>query len=117
MRSTFVSWKRTSTGSMCVTSAIRATAAFVFGAEPCQVRPWWNEPPPGLTTTGTTSSSTPSGAAFRAGASQSSGAWNCDRSGGDFGHRCEPRTYSIGPASAVVSCSEIQHVSISAGTR
>ena len=37
--------------------------------------------------------------------------------GGDFGHRCEPRTYSIGPASAVVSWSEIQQVSISAGTR
>ena len=100
-----------------MTSAIRATAAFVFGAEPCHVRPWWNEPPPGFTTTGTTSSSAASGAALRAGVSQSSGAWNCERSGGDFGHRCEPRTYSIGPASLVVSWREIQQVSISAGTR
>ena len=102
---------------MWVTSAMRATDALVFGAEPCQVRPWWNAPPPAFTTTGTMSSSVPSGAALRAGASQSSGAWNCERSGGDFGQRCEPRTYSIGPASAVVSWRESQHVSISAGTR
>ena len=48
-----------------MTSAIRATLAFVFGAEPCHVRPWWNDPPPAFTTTGTTSSSAPSGAALR----------------------------------------------------
>ncbi len=59
----------------------------------------------------------PSGAAERGPASQSSGAWNCERVGGDFGHVCEPRTNSIGPASACVSCSEIQHVIISGGTR
>ena len=27
---------------------MRATVPLSFGAEPCQVRPWWNEPPPGL---------------------------------------------------------------------
>ena len=58
---------------------MRATDAFVFGADPCHVSPWWDDPPPGLTTTGTMSSSSPSGAAARAGASQSSGAWNCER--------------------------------------
>ncbi len=79
------------------------------------MRPWWNEPPPGFTTTGTVSSSVPSGAAARGPASQSSGAWNSVRAGGDFGHVCEPRTNSIGPASACVSWSEIQHVIISGG--
>ena len=59
----------------------------------------------------------PSGAAARAPASQSSGAWNCDRTGADRGQWFEPRTYSIGPASAAVSCSAIQHVTISGGTR
>ena len=81
------------------------------------MRPWWNEPPPGLTTTGTVSGSAPSGAAARAPASQSSGAWNSVRDGGDFGHVCEPRTNSSGPASAWVSWSEIQQVIISGGTR
>ena len=37
------------------------------------------------------------------------------RAGGDFGHVCEPRTNSSGPASACVSCSEIQQVIISGG--
>ena len=96
---------------------MRATVPETFGAEPCQVRPWWNEPPPAVTTTGTVSSSVPSGAAARGPASQSSGAWNSDLLGGDFGHVCDPYTNSIGPASACVSCSEIQHVTISGGTR
>ena len=96
---------------------MRATVPDSFGAEPCHVRPWWKEPPPGFTTTGTRSSSVPSGAASRGPASQSSGAWNCERAGGDFGHVCEPRTNSIGPASACVSWSEIQQVIISGGTR
>ena len=104
-------------GIMCETSAMRATDAFAFGGDPCHVRAWWNEPPPALTATGTTSGSTPPGAAARAGASQSSGAWNCERCGGVRGQRCEPRTYSRGPASAGRSSSEIQHVIISAGTR
>src|SRR6476646_1358668 len=101
----------------CETSAMRATEPDVFGAEPCQVSPWWNEPPPGFTTTGTVSGSTPSGAASRAPVSQSSGAWNCERVGGDFGQACDPRTNSSGPASGCVSCSEIQQVIISDGTR
>ncbi len=84
-------------GSRCATRAIRVVAALVFGGEPCQVSPWWNEPPPARTTTGTSSGSAPSGAAPRTGASQSSGAWNCERCGALRGQRWEPRTYSIGP--------------------
>jgi len=96
---------------------MRATVPLVFGAEPCHVRPWWKEPPPAFTTTGIVSSSTPWGAASRAPASQSSGAWNCERVGGDFGQSCEPRTNSSGPAPDGVSWRETQHVTISGGTR
>ena len=78
---------------------------------------WWKVQPPALTTTGTCSGSAPLGAAARAGASQSSGAWNSPREGGTLGQRCEPRTYSIVPPWARVSSSATQHVIISGGTR
>src|SRR5207247_10280800 len=92
--SPFVAWKRVSTGLRCETSARLASLELRFGADPCHVRPWWHEPPPAFTTTGTISNSAPSGAAARAPASQSSGAWNCARSGADFGQRVGPRSYS-----------------------
>ena len=88
-----------------------------LGPEPWKVSEWCNEQPPALTTTGTSSGSSPSGAAARTGASQSSGAWKLPRSGGTFGQRCEPRAYSIVPPSARVSSSATQQVIISAGTR
>src|SRR4029453_6948546 len=105
-------------GSRCDTSPIRATVPLRFGSEPCHVALWWNAPPPAFTTTGTTSSSdTSDGCASRTPASQSSGAGNCALEGGETPQWFEPRTYAIGPASAAVSCSDIQHVTISGGTR
>jgi hypothetical protein len=77
---------------MWETRAIRATVPLVLGSEPCHVRLWWNAPPPGFTTTGTISISASAGLASRTPANQSSGAWNCDRSGGVHGQWLEPRT-------------------------
>ena len=59
----------------------------------------------------------PLGRRLASGASQSSGAWKLSRSGGAFGHRCEPRTYSIVPPWAKVSSSATQQVIISGGDR
>ena len=103
---------------MWETSPIRATVPLRFGSEPCHVALWWNAPPPALTTTGTISSSaTSAGCASRTPASQSSGAWKAAREGGETPQWFEPGTYAIGPASAEVSCSVNQHVTISGGTR
>ncbi len=74
------------------TSAMRATVPLLFGSEPCHVRLWWKAPPPGFTTTGTTSISASAGFAARTPSSQSSGAWNCERSGGVHGQWLDPRT-------------------------
>src|SRR5688500_20143486 len=98
---------------MWETSAMRATLAFSLGAEPCQQSPWWNEPPPALTTTGTVSISVPSGAAARTGASQSSGAGNGERSGGDTGRWCEPGPAATGPEAEGVSWRAGQHEAVS----
>ena len=57
------------------------------------------------------------GWASRTPASQSSGAWNWRPGGRRHAPMVRARTYAIGPASAAVSCSDIQHVTISGGTR
>ena len=112
----FRGWNRVSTGTRWDTSARRSTSDSL-GPQPWKVSEWWKAQPPGFTTTGTRSVSTPSGAAFVSGASQSSGAWKLPRSGGAFGHRCDPRTYSIVPPWANVSSSATQQVIISGGER
>src|SRR4029453_11043178 len=105
-------------GSRCDTSPIRATVPLRFGSEPCHVALWWNAPPPAFTTTGTTSSSdTSGGCASRTPTSQSSGAWDCAREGGETPQWFEPRTYAIGPAPAAGSCSAAQHPPTPGGQR